>query len=267
MIASGSSRRTFLPVAGAVLTFLILPSILMAFSSFSAGEMIVFPPEGLSLRWYEALLGDRGMRQAFVNTTTVAAVCTLLATFAGTLAAIALARYRIVFRSSIEVYLLLPFTIPVAVSAIGFLNIYGYTGIIGRTWTIGVALCAINLPFMIGAVSSAASRLDGHLEEAAASCGARPIERFLTVTIPSVAPGIMAGALLMFITAYNEYVVAAFLVDVRSMVLSVHTFNEGRGVTTPMIAAISVFYMAVAVITVWLLDRLVGIETFLKAAR
>jgi len=94
---------------------------------------------------------------------------------------------------------------------------------------VGFGLCIINLPFMIWAVSATVNALDDDLENAAANCGAPPLQAFLTVTLP------------------------------------VSIYNSIRSVITPDLAAVSVVYIVIAFVAVWLLDRLVGLELFLKS--
>lgn len=88
---------------------------------------------------------------------------------------------------------------------------------------------------------------------------------FFTVTLPAVTPGIITGALLMFILAVNEFLVSLFLTDSRTVTLPVQIYNSIRSVITPDLAAISVVYIVLALAAVWLLDRLVGLEIFLKS--
>jgi putative spermidine/putrescine transport system permease protein len=267
MMRSATARVCFVGVVGMLVLFLAGPSLLMAAASVSASSFITFPPKGFSVHWYAFLLTDRRLQVAFVNTAVVALVCTATSVVTGTLAALAMPRLGRSLGAALQICLLLPFTIPIIVEAVGILNIYDAIGAVGSRAAIGVAIAAANLPFVVGTVGAAANRLDPYLDEAAASCGAPPIERFVTVTLPSVMPGILAGALIMFITAFNEFVVSAFLVDVRTMTLPVDLFNQARGTATPAIAAVSVLYMLVSALAVLAVDRLVGIQVFLRSPR
>lgn len=241
------------------------PTIIIIGASLTSGDIVTFPPKGLSFRWYGELWQMDDFKDAFLRSAYVSVICTVLSIPAGTLAAISLVRAKIKFRNTIQVYLLLPFTIPLVVSGIGSMLIFGEIRILGQLWPIGVALCAINIPFMIWAVSASANRLDADLENAAANCGAPPFQAFITVTLPSVLPGVITGSLLMFILAFNEFLVSLFLIDARIVTLPVSIYNSIRSVITPDLAAISVIYIIIAAIAIWLLDRLVGLEIFLKS--
>jgi putative spermidine/putrescine transport system permease protein len=247
------------------LIFLSLPTLIILGASFTSGDIVQFPPEGFSLRWYHKLWLLEDFRAAFARTLYVSLICTLVSLPAGTLAALALARYRIRFRTALQVYLLLPFTIPLVVSGLGMMLWLGDVRLLGQLWPVGVGLCIINLPFMIWAVSATANGLDPQLANAAANCGAPPLQAFLTVTLPSVMPGVITGGLLMFILAFNEFLVSLFVTDARIVTLPVSIYNSIRSVITPDLAAVSVVYIVIALVAVLLLDRLVGLELFLKS--
>jgi putative spermidine/putrescine transport system permease protein len=123
----------------------------------------------------------------------------------------------------------------------------------------------INLPFMIWAVSASVNALDPDLELAAASCGAPPLQTFLTVTLPAVLPGVISGGLLMFILAFNEFIVSLLLTDARIVTLPVLIYNSIRSILTPDLAAVSVVCIVIALAAIWLLDRLVGLDVFLRS--
>jgi putative spermidine/putrescine transport system permease protein len=247
------------------LVFLAIPTIIVLITSFTASEIISFPPNGLSLKWYVALLQREDFHRAFIRSTEVSLICTAIAIPAGVLAALAMVRYRIRLRVLFQTYFMLPFTIPLVVSGVSLMTLFGQIGILGKLWPVGLAACVINLPFMIWAVSASANALDEDLEDAAANCGAPPLQAFLTVTLPAVMPGIITGSLIMFVLAFNEFVVSLFLVDKRTMTLPVEIFLSVRDIVTPDVAAVSVVYLVVAIAAIWILDRIVGLDVFLRS--
>jgi putative spermidine/putrescine transport system permease protein len=263
-------KRGLLPVLLGLITlfdlvFLALPTLVVLMASFTAGSIVTFPPQGWSLRWYAALLQKPEFLGALLRSLEVGLVCTLLAIPAGTLAALALGRFRLRFAAGLQIYLLLPFTIPLVVSGVGLMLVFGRLGWLGSVWPVGLACCVINLPFMIWAVAAAVNHLDPDLENAASNCGAPPTHAFFTVTLPAVMPGIVTGALVMFILAVNEFLVSLMLVDARTVTLPVLVYNAIRSIITPDLAAVSVVYVALALVVIAVLDRLVGLEIFLKS--
>lgn len=262
---SGRTHWVLWLVVGFTLVTLSLPTLVIVGASFTAGKIIAFPPDGLSLKWYAAIAGASDLRAAFLRSLYVATVCTLVAIPLGTLAGVALAKYRLRKEKTIQLYLLLPFTIPLIGSGIGLMLVFGSAGVLGQLWPIGIAVCAINLPFMIWAVTGSVNALDPDLENAAANCGAPPVQAFFAVTLPAVMPGVITGSLLMFILALNEFLVSLLLVDARIMTLPVQIYNSIRSIITPDLAAISVVFVVVAALAVAALDRLVGLDIFLKS--
>jgi putative spermidine/putrescine transport system permease protein len=249
------------------LVFLALPTLVVLAASFTPGSIIAFPPDGLSFRWYAALLDKPDFLRALWRSLLVGLVCTALALPIGTLSALALARFRLRGATMLQVYLLLPFTIPLVVSGIGLMLVFGQLGLLGRVWPVGVAACVINLPFMIWAVAAAVNHLDPDLEHAAMSCGAPPTHAFVTVTLPAVMPGVLTGGLVMLILAVNEFLVSLMLVDARTVTLPVLVYNAIRSIITPDLAAVSVVYVVLALAAIALLDRLVGLDIFLRSRK
>lgn len=247
------------------LVFLALPTLIVLITSVTAGDIISFPPEGFSLRWYQALLAREDLQGAFFRSLYVSVLSTAIAIPAGALTAIAMIRYRIRWSTLLQIYFMLPFTVPLVVSGVSMMILFGERGVLGQIWPVGLGLCIINLPFMIWAVSASVNKLDRELEDAAANCGAPPIQTFFTITIPAVMPGIITGSLLMFVLSVNEFVVSLFLVDRRIITLPVQIFLSVRDVVTPDVAAVSVVYVLIALFGIWVLDRVVGLDIFLRS--
>ncbi|MFN4140414.1 ABC transporter permease [Aestuariivirga sp.] len=262
---SQSQRFVFWALVAFSVVILSVPTIIVVGASFTAGNIIAFPPEGLSVKWYEKIALARDLRQAFWRSLLVSFVCLIVSVPVGTLAGIALTRYRLRFTNALQVYLLLPFTIPLIGSGIGMMLVFGSWGLLGSVWPVGVACAVINLPFIIWSVSSSAAALDSDLELAAANCGAGRIETFLHVTLPGVMPGVITGGLLMFVLAMTEFLVSLLLTDARTVTLPVQIYNSIRSIITPDLAAVSSIFVVLALFAVWLLDRLVGLEIFLKS--
>lgn len=262
---SPTQKFLFRAIVMFCLLMLTLPTIIVVGASFTQGNMIAFPPEGFSLKWYEKIAMARELRQAFGRSLLVSLICLLVSLPVGTLAGIALTRYRLRFTGALQVYLLLPFTIPLIGSGIGMMLVFGSWGILGHIWPVGVACAVINLPFIIWSVSSSAASLDPDLELAAANCGAGRVETFWHVTLPGVMPGVITGGLLMFVLAMTEFLVSLLLTDARTVTLPVQIYNNIRSIITPDLAAISSVFVALALLAVWLLDRLAGLEIFLKS--
>ncbi|MBC7218815.1 MAG: ABC transporter permease [Hadesarchaea archaeon] len=247
-----------------VMLFFVLPLLIVLICSFTSAPRVSFPPEGFSIQWYFTALSSAWFQTGLKNSLIAASFCTVLAVPVGMLASYGLLRYKIRARNAVQVYLLLPFTVPLVVQGISLLFIYARAGMVGNILGIGFALMEINLPFMIWSVSSAVNRMDPNLENASMSLGANEIYTFLHITIPALLPGIMSGGLLMFVLGLNEFVTSLMLTTIWSSTLPISMYTRIKTAITPDVAAAAAIYIVIAIIAIIILDRTVGIESYLK---
>ncbi|MGQ9788879.1 MAG: ABC transporter permease [Candidatus Hadarchaeaceae archaeon] len=247
-----------------VMLFFVLPLLIVLICSFTSAARVSFPPEGFSVQWYFTALASPWFQGGLKNSLIAASFCTILAVPVGVLASYGLLRYKIKAKNAIQVYLLLPFTVPLVVQGIALLFIYARGGMVGNIFGIGFALMEINLPFMIWSVSSAVNRMDPNLENASMSLGANEIHTFLHITIPALLPGIMSGGLLMFVLGLNEFVTSLMLTTIWSSTLPISMYTRIKTAITPDVAAAASIYIVIAIIAVIILDKTVGIESYLR---
>lgn len=245
--------------------FLLLPTLIVFVASFQPTEVIRFPPDSISLRWYGELLGADQFLAAFYRSLLVATFCTVLAIPIGILTAIGLLRYDVRFEKGLQLYFLLPFTVPLVVSGVILLLLFGEMGVLGQLWTVGLALTIINIPFMIWSVTSRVNALDPELESAAKNLGADELQTFLHVTLPSLMPGVVTGSLIMFVLGLNEFLVSLIITTPDIVTLPVLIYTSIRANISPLVAAVASVYVVVAFVAVLVADRLVGLEQFLKS--
>lgn len=246
------------------LILLSLPTIIVVSTSFTEARIVSFPPKGFTFKWYLELFSTEWFTKTFMNSLYAATICTALSIPIGVAAALALNRYRIKGVNGIQIFLLLPFTVPLIVSGISLLFIYVRMGWLGSIPPIGFALMIINIPFMIWSVSASVNSLDPNLEYAAQNLGAEEVQTFLYVTVPSLLPGIISGALLMFILGLTEFITSMILVTLTNMTLPVALYNSVKSYLTPVLSSASTIYIIIAVLTVWLVDKIIGLEEYMK---
>ena len=242
----------------------VLPTILVVIISFTSRETVTFPPQGFSFRWFGAVFSNSLFRKGMWNSLIAATVDASLATPIGVLAALALHKYRVKFRNFFQIYLLLPFTIPLVISGVGLMIVFSEFGLIGNVWAVGLAILAVDIPFMIFAVSSSINSLDENLEHAAQNLGADEIRTFFSVIIPAIKPGIITGYILMWLLGFNEFLVSLMVTNRKSITLPVAMYTSMRSDISPEVAAAATLVIIVAVILIFVVDRLVGMEKFLS---
>jgi putative spermidine/putrescine transport system permease protein len=227
----------------AVVIYMTMPLLVTIPLSLSSVARISFPPPGLSLQWYEDVLGlDRGgsiwTRAAF-QSLQVGIATSLLATALGSLAAIPIARLRFRGKSLLETFLLLPLVLPSVVLASGILLLYLPTGLMGTTHGLVLAHTVLATPYVLLIVASGLRGFDERLEWAGLGLGAGRIKVFWTVTLPIVRPAVIVGAFFAFLTSFDELVIAMFVADNRAPTLPRLLWDFVLTETTPVIAAVS----------------------------
>lgn len=235
-------------VAGLVLAFLVLPLLVIVPISFSSGAFLTFPPPGLSLRWYEALIGEEPWRRAFQNSLVAGAIATVIATVLGTLAALGIGRLSFRGKALLTAVLISPMIVPVVIVATGVYFFFTPLGLTGSLLGLALAHAALGAPFVLITVSASLAGLNESHLRAAASLGADPVTTFRRVTLPLIAPGVVSGALFAFITSFDEVVIALFLTGPGQRTLPRQMFDGIRENISPTILAAATVLIVLAVI-------------------
>ncbi len=239
----------------ALLAFMTLPTVVVLLASFNPTAILSFPPDGLSLRWYENALTYPQFRRAAVNSVIVTATSALLALPIGTAAALALVRHPVAARGVWAAVLLSPLVIPGVAAGLGFLILAAKLGLLANRAVLIAAHVVLVLPFVVRSVMVSVVNLDPMLERAAASLGASPWRVFRRVTLPLLRPGLFAALLFAVIVSINEFVVSLFVSSRVTEILPVAMFTYVVNYTDPTMAAVSVLFIAATFVTVFVADR------------
>lgn len=197
--------------AALLLLYLVLPTLVIVPLSFNDEPYFTYPIARYSLRWYAEVLGTAAWRNALWNSLMVASAATAVATVVGTMAALGLARLAAPIRRPVFAVVLSPLVIPIIVFALGFYYLSARAGLVNSLGALVWAHSVLGLPFVIIVVAASLERFDRDLIRAAQSLGATPVETFRRVTLPLLAPGVVAGAIFAFVCSWDEVVVALFV--------------------------------------------------------
>ncbi|EJC80705.1 ABC-type spermidine/putrescine transport system, permease component II [Rhizobium leguminosarum bv. trifolii WSM2297] len=204
-------------ICWAILIFLVLPIFVIVPLSFNVEPyftftrgMLHFQSEAYSKRWYEAFVSDAGWMLAVRNSFIVGILSTLLATALGTLAALGLNR-PLPMRSMIVSLLLAPMIVPIIVLAAGTYFVFAKVGLVDSYLGLVLAHATLGLPFVVVTVLASLSNFDQGLVRAGLISGAHPTMVFRRITLPLIAPGVLSGAALAFVTSFDEAVITLFL--------------------------------------------------------
>jgi len=249
-VASGTRRSglgwLWLPLVLCA-AFLYLPILVLVVMSFNGGGS-AYSWDGFSLRWYDELLHDDVLLESVVTSLGIAAGATVIATVLGTLLAVGLARHT---RSRLlEAAAMAPAILPDLVLAIGLLSFFYAAGIPKSAGTVLLAHAAFGTAFVVAVVRSRLAGSDAALEEASRDLGAGALSTFVLITLPSIAPAVVAGALLVFTLSLDEFVIAYFTAGPTTKTLPITVYSMVRTGVTPEINALATVLVVVSVVVV-----------------
>lgn len=238
--------------------YLIFPMIITVPISFNPIQRVQFPPQGISLRWYQEFfavgegMGTRWLPAAWLS-LQVAFATSILATVLGGLAAVPLARTRFRGKNLLQTFLLLPLVVPVIVLAVGIFLLYVPLRLLGSPVGIVLGHTVLAIPYVMIIVAATLKGFDERLEWAAASLGASRWRTLWHVTIPIARPGILAGALFAFLTSFDELLISLFVSGTRAVTLPRLLWDFLRTEASPVIAVVSTLLMAGTILFIVLL--------------
>ncbi len=255
---AGAKRSVSLALranAWLVFAFLYVPIAVLVVFSFNNSERVNVW-QGLSARWYGEALGNAQVLSALRVSLIVAALSTIVSTVLGTAVALALHRYRFKGRRALDGTIYLPIVIPDITMAVMllvfFAEAFKLIDTFGPRLTLGISTVALshiafNISFVAVVVRARLDQFDRTLEEAARDLYATPWNTFRRVTLPLIAPGIAAGALLALTLSLDDLVISAFTAGPGAATLPVYVFSTIRQGVTPELNAISTLMLAASI--------------------
>jgi spermidine/putrescine transport system permease protein len=224
--------------AVAIFLFFYLPIFILIIYSFNSNQ-VVGVWESFSTRWYGELFNNRAIGNAFRVSMWVAFWSTIFSTILGTLAALVLERYRFRGRLTFDGVLYLPIIIPDIVMALSTLLFFVIFAVPLSRNTVLLAHIAFNISFVAVVVRARLADMDRSLEEASADLGASEWVTFRRITLPLLAPGIVAGALMAFTLSLDDFVITFFVSGPGSTTLPVQVYSMIKFGVTPEVNALS----------------------------
>lgn len=244
-------------------SFMLAPIVVVIGVAFTPEGFLEFPPSGLSLRWFWAILDNPEFITAAWISLKLGLASATLATVLAVPAALAIGRGRFAGRDALQALFLSPLMVPTVVLGIAFLRFLSLLGLNGTF--LGLMLChaIIITPFILRLVLASVAGLDRSLEKAAISLGARSLTVFRRVTLPAIMPGMIGGWMLAFITSFDELTVTVFIVNPSTTTLPVRLFSHITQTTDPLVASVSAVTILFTVALMLLIDRLYGLDRLL----
>jgi spermidine/putrescine transport system permease protein len=241
-----------------VMAFLYLPIIVVVVFSFNATTRRVTDWDGFGLRWYEYVFSNREIQRYFMNSVIVGLATAIIATVLGTMAALGLQRtprwFRVPFDAITYVSVIVPELVIALATLIFFASTIGRGGIvqditggpeIGFGYhTIVSALALFNISLVLLLVRARLSSMDRTMVEASYDLFGTPWRTFWQITFPQLLPAVVAGFLLSFTFAFDDYLITTFLNGRGTSTIPLYVFSSIRKGVTPAtnaVAAIMLF--------------------------
>lgn len=248
-----------------VFFFLLSPLVVVIMASFSPTPIVVFPPKGISLKWYENIVSSStNFLGGFINSIKVAVLATVIDIALGVTAALSVSRYRFRYKELLISFFTSPMYIPSIAFAFVLLLIFSQIGSVPGMLKILLGHVIIVMPYIVRNTLSVLASFNWTLEDAAASLGANNVQTFFKVTLPLIKPGVVAGAMLSFLYSFDEAVLSSLLSSPKFVTLPIRIMNYMEFSFDPTLAAISTILIFMSLLLIVLLEKFFGLDMFFK---
>jgi putative spermidine/putrescine transport system permease protein len=245
---------------GLTLAFLYVPLLVIALYAFNSRRTLKWPIPGLTLDWFGKAFENPGVRDALWTSVKAATGATLVALLLGTLASLAVSRYRFFGRETISFIVILPIALPGIVTGMAlnatFREVLSPLGIGLGLFTVIVGHATFCIVVIYNNVIARLRRTSGSFEEASADLGADTWTTFRLVTLPALRSAIVAGALLAFALSFDEVIVTTFTAGQQQTLPIWILTNLSRPNQLPIVNVVGVLLILMSAVPVYLAHRL-----------
>lgn len=250
-LGMGPSRRVLIFFGVIIAFFLILPLIVIIPTSWTAGEIVQFPPTGFSLQWYKAVFADNTWTSAFWVSVRVGFFGSVIATTFGTAAALGMRRLaRNRGTRVVQGLFILPLALPYVAYALGTYQLVTKinSNLENGLLPLILAESVIAMPLVYVVVAGALAGVDPRLTRAAATMGARWPTVVWRVELPLIKLAILGGFVFAFATIFDEATLAIFLGPLTELTIAQQLYRAASESIAPTLSAVSTMITALAML-------------------
>ena len=241
------NRRIALWTAALVAyAFLYVPLVIVVVYSFNDSRLNA-EWVGFTLDWYRKLAQNDEMIAAAGNSLLIALIASLVSTVLGTMAGVAMHRYRM---RVLPVLVLTPIAIPEILMGVALLIFFVLLNFTLGLVSVAIAHIAFCIGFVAIVVRARLAGMDESLVEAARDCGATPWQAFTRVTLPLIMPGVVAGALMAFTLSIDDFVITFFTAGAGTVTLPLQIYSMIKIAVTPEVNAVSTLLMLLTLLLI-----------------
>ena len=238
--------------AAAGYAFLYVPLVIVVVYSFNDSRLNA-EWVGFTLDWYDKLFHNEEMLYAAGNSLAIALVASLISTVLGTMAGVAMYRYKL---RLLPVLVLTPIAIPEILMGVALLIFFVLLNFTLGLVSVALAHIAFCIGFVAIVVRSRLAGMDESLTEAARDCGATPWKAFRHVTLPLIMPGVIAGALMAFTLSIDDFVITFFTAGAGTVTLPLQIYSMIKIAVTPEVNAVSTLLILLTLALIIIASRL-----------
>jgi putative spermidine/putrescine transport system permease protein len=242
------------------LAFLYLPLLVIGLYAFNERRVQTWPIPGFTLEWFDKAFHNPGVRDALETSVKAALGATALALLLGTLAAIAVSRYRFFGRETISFLVILPIALPGIVTGMAlnatFREVLEPFGLGLGLFTVIVGHATFCIVVVFNNVAARMRRTSRSFEEASADLGASTWQTFAYVLLPQMRSALIAGALLAFALSFDEVIVTTFTAGAQQTLPIWILTNLSRPNQLPIVNVVGVVVIVLSLIPVYVAQRL-----------
>ena len=245
---AGSARAghiALLAAAGVGYALILTPIVFVCWLSFFSNEIVTFPPQGYTLRWFAHIFDQNNFVSGFITSLQVGVVAMIGGLVLGVPASLMLARHNFSGREALNTLLVLPLAVPGIVAGTAIyvfqieIELATQLPLLGSMAGLVFAHIMITIPWTVRLLTASLVGFDRSIEEAALNLGATPLRAFVKVTLPVIKPGIVAAALFSFIISFGNLEMTLFLVAPGQTTLPIAILQYLQWRIDPTIAAVS----------------------------
>jgi len=219
--------------------FLYVPLLIVVIYSFNDSRLNA-EWVGFTFGWYDKLFHNQDMLLAAGNSLLIGLTASAVATVLGTMAGMAMYRYR---PRLLSILVLAPIAIPEILMGVSLLIFFVLLNLTLGLVSVALAHIAFCIGFVAIVVRSRLAGMDESLTEAARDCGASPLAAFRYVTLPLIMPGVIAGALMAFTLSIDDFVITFFTAGAGTVTLPLQIYSMIKIAVTPEVNAVSTLLM------------------------
>ena len=238
--------------AAAGYAFLYVPLVIVIVYSFNDSKLNA-EWVGFTLDWYVKLFHNDEMLTAAGNSLIIALIASLASTLLGTMAGVAMYRYKL---KLLPILVLTPIAIPEILMGVSLLIFFVLLNFTLGLVSVALAHIAFCIGFVAIVVRSRLAGMDESLTEAARDCGATPWNAFRYVTLPLIMPGVIAGALMAFTLSIDDFVITFFTAGAGTVTLPLQIYSMIKIAVTPEVNAVSTLLMLLTLALIIIASRL-----------